>query len=115
VELFWSLIIGLLFAGAVYSILRRSLAKNLFGFIILSNAINLLIFTAGGYNRGAAPFIKDSSIDFNIITDPLPQALILTAIVIGFGVISFCIALYSLFYSQNRTDDIDKLINEEVA
>lgn len=114
-ELFWSLVIGVLFAGSIYSILRRSLAKILFGFLILSHAVNLLIFTAGGFNRGATPFITDQSIDPNLISDPLPQALILTAIVIGFGVISFCIALYSVFYASNRTDDVDKITNEEVA
>jgi multicomponent Na+:H+ antiporter subunit C len=114
-ELFWSLVIGILFAGAMYSILRRSLAKILFGFLILSHAVNLLIFTAGGFNRGATPFIIGDSVDPAAISDPLPQALILTAIVIGFGVISFCIALYSVFYSSNRTDDVDKITNEEVA
>lgn len=114
-ELFWSLVIGTLFAGSIYSILRRSLAKILLGFLILSHAVNMLIFTAGGFNRGAPPFIKGDSIDIATITDPLPQALILTAIVIGFGVLSFCIALYSLFYKTSKTDDVDKLTNEEVA
>lgn len=114
-ELFWSLVIGILFAGSIYSILRRSLAKILLGFLILSHAVNMLIFTAGGFNRGSPPFIKDQVADPTLITDPLPQALILTAIVIGFGILSFCIALYSVFYTSNRTDDVDKLLNEEIA
>lgn len=114
-ELFWSLIVGTLFGGAVYSILRRSLAKNLFGFLLLSHAVNLLIFTAGGFNRGAPPFIKDKFVDFASITDPLPQALILTAIVIGFGVISFCIALYMVFYAEQKTDDADDIILEDAV
>lgn len=116
-ELFWSLIIGVLFAGAIYNILRRSLAKCLFGFLILSHALNLLIFTAGGFKKGAPAFIAvtDKVADPSAITDPLPQALILTAIVIGFAVVAFVIALYQVFYSERKGDDVDAFIQEEIA
>lgn len=112
-ELFWSLVIGILFSGAMYNILRRSLAKILFGFLLLSHAVNLLIFTAAGFQRGAAPFIKGESISPQLVTDPLPQALILTAIVIGFAVTAFLIALYLIFYRIEPHDDVDKIIQEE--
>lgn len=114
-ELFWSLVIGVLFAASTYNILRRSLTKNLFGFLILSHAVNLLIFTSGGYQRGAVPFITKDSIDPALVTDPLPQALILTAIVIGFAVMAFVIALLQVFYASRKTDDVDDFIQEEIA
>lgn len=114
-ELFWSLVIGVLFAASIYNILRRSLTKNLFGFLLLSHAVNLLIFTSGGYKRGDVPFITGDSIDPALITDPLPQALILTAIVIGFAVIAFVIALLQVFYASRNTDDVDDFTQEEVA
>lgn len=114
-ELYWSLIIGVLFAGAIYNILRRSLAKALFGFLILSHALNLLIFTAGGFKKGAPAFIADKVADPNLISDPLPQALILTAIVIGFAVVAFVIALYQVFYSSRKGDDVDAFTHEEVV
>jgi multicomponent Na+:H+ antiporter subunit C len=77
--------------------------------------VNLLIFTSGGYKRGAVPFIKGDSIDPAAITDPLPQALILTAIVIGFAVVAFVIALLQVFYASRKTDDVDDFTREEVA
>lgn len=111
-EIFWSVIIGFLFFASVYLMLRRSLAKILLGFLLISHAANLLIFTSGGLKHGKSAFIKDTVADFSQISDPLAQALILTAIVIGFSVISFCIALYANFYATNPHDDVDTLIEE---
>jgi multicomponent Na+:H+ antiporter subunit C len=87
--------------------------RNLVGLLILSNAINLLIFTAGGTKRGFPPIIG-----LNLETlrapyaDPLPQALILTAIVIGFGVFAFFLILTLKTYETNHSDDMDTLTEE---
>lgn len=111
-EIFWSSIIGFLFAASVYLILRRSMAKILLGLLLISHAANLLIFTAGGLKYGSAPFMKSSIVNIEDISDPLTQALILTAIVIGFSVISFCIALSANFYAMSSNDDVDELLEE---
>ena len=79
-----------LFAVGVYLLLDRSLTRVLLGFLLVGNATNLLIFlTSGAF--GAAPIYGDAApID---MSDPLPQAFILTAIVITFGVSAFMLAL----------------------
>ena len=88
--------------------------RTLVGLLILSNAINLLIFVSGGVKRGAPAFIKDGeNILMGNYADPLPQALILTAIVIGFGIFSFFLVLTLKTYKVLHSDDEDK-IKEEI-
>lgn len=111
-ELFWSVIIGFLYFAAAFLIFRRSLGKILLGFLMISHASNLLIFISGGLKYGKAPFIDGDSAHIGDIADPLTQALILTAIVIGFSVISFFIALYANFYAISPSDDVDELLEE---
>jgi multicomponent Na+:H+ antiporter subunit C len=105
-----ALVIGVLYGSGIYMILRRSLVKVLFGLLLLSHAVNLLIFTVGRITKGRPAFIEGPN---NIITepfaDPVPQALILTAIVIGFGVVAFAIVLFRKTYAATNSDDIDKL------
>lgn len=105
-----AVIIGVLYGGGIYMILRRSLVRVLLGLLLLSHAVNLLIFTVGRTTKGKPAFIAEPT---NIITepfaDPVPQALILTAIVIGFGVIAFAIVLFQKVYSATNSDDIDQL------
>jgi multicomponent Na+:H+ antiporter subunit C len=83
-------IIGGLYAAGVYLLLDRSLTRVLVGFLLLGNATNLLLLSSGGY-RGLAPILGYAEPEE--MSDPLPQALILTAIVITFGVASFVLAL----------------------
>lgn len=80
--------------------------RTLIGLLILSNAINLLIFVSGGTKRGVPAFIKEgaSTLSGNY-ADPLPQALILTAIVIGFGIFSFYLVLTLKTYKALHSDD----------
>jgi multicomponent Na+:H+ antiporter subunit C len=98
-----ALLIGVLFACATYLILQRSFVKILFGFIVLSNAANLLLLSMSGPPDGrVAPIAGQSS---EPMVDPLPQALILTAIVIGFGVTAYLVMLlYRLFLDQKTTN-----------
>ncbi len=82
--------IGGLYAAGVYLLLDRSLTRVLLGFVLLGNATNLLLLSSGG-PAGLAPILGYS--DAEEINDPLPQALILTAIVITFGVCAFLLAI----------------------
>ncbi|MDR5866598.1 Na+/H+ antiporter subunit C [Halomonas koreensis] len=102
--------IGILFAAAVYMLLRRSIVKLVIGLILLSNAANLLVFVAAGLRRGAPPLVPEGlSAPAGPVADPLPQALVLTAIVIAFGVLSFAVVLVRRAWEMGRTDDLDRL------
>lgn len=103
-------VIGILFAAAIYMMLRRSIVKLVIGLIILSNAANLLIFAVSGMTRGAPPLIPEgAAVPIGIIADPLPQALILTAIVIAFGVLAFAVVLIHRAYEVVGNDDLDQM------
>lgn len=109
-EILLAIVIGVLYASAVYLLLRRSLVKLLIGLALLTHATNLLIFVASGLTRGVPPVIgPDAQRPAGAIADPLPQALILTAIVISLGVIAFALALSARVYKVTGTDDLDKL------
>nr|WP_298250747.1 Na+/H+ antiporter subunit C [uncultured Halomonas sp.] len=102
--------IGILFAAAIYMMLRRSIVKLVVGLILLSNAANLLIFATAGMLRGAPPLVPQGlSAPANMVADPLPQAMVLTAIVIAFGVLSFAVVLVRRAWEIVRTDDLDKM------
>lgn len=110
-ELILSIFIGLLYACGVYLLLRRSIVKVILGVFVLANATNLIIFLAGGIKRSGAGFIADGSekIDPATISDPLPQALILTAIVIGLGIAAYILALKYRYFEITGTHDLDQL------
>ena len=113
-ETLLAILIGGLFSSAVYMMLRRSIIKLIIGLALLSHACNLLIFTIGGAVRGKAPLIEEGQkyITTNV-ADPLPQALILTAIVIGFGVTAFTIVLIEQVYKTTGAGDTDDLKNSD--
>ena len=84
-------VMGALYACGIYLILERSLTRVLLGLMLLTNATNLLILTTGGYAGLAPLFSKDTPArEYN---DPLPQALILTSIVISFAVTAFMLGI----------------------
>jgi multicomponent Na+:H+ antiporter subunit C len=83
-------VVGGLYAAGVYLLLDRSLTRVLLGFLLLGNATNVLLLSAGGA-AGPAPILGLA--DPGEMSDPLPQALILTAIVITFGVTAFVLAM----------------------
>ncbi|WCJ57843.1 NADH-quinone oxidoreductase subunit K [Fontisphaera persica] len=98
-----AILVGVLFACGTYLILQRSFVQILFGFVILSNAANLLVLSMAGLPDGKTPPIVGEPAA--PMVDPLPQALILTAIVIGFGVIAYLVLLlYRLFLDQRTTN-----------
>lgn len=101
---------GVLFAAAIYMMLRRSIVKLVIGLMILTNATNLLIFTVAGLRRGAPPLIPaGASLPAGPVADPLPQALILTAIVISFAVLAFAVVLIHRAYAVVGTDDLSEM------
>lgn len=103
-----ALLAGALFAIAIYLMLRRSVVKLLIGLAVLSHATNLIIFAAGGLTRGVPPIVPaGETVPPPGHADPIPQALILTAIVIGFGVLAFMMALVSRAARHSGTDDSD--------
>ncbi|SMD44936.1 multicomponent Na+:H+ antiporter subunit C [Aquiflexum balticum DSM 16537] len=109
-EILLIIIIGLLHAGGLYMLLRRSMFKIIIGLILLGNGANLLIFLLGRLVKGHPPVIEDGMKMFaDLYADPLPQAVILTAIVIGFGLQSFAIILIKSVYKVLETDDLDEL------
>lgn len=105
-----AILVGVLYGAGVYMILRRSLVKVIIGLIFLGHAANLLIFTIGRVTKGNPAFIPSGTEKIvEPFADPLPQALILTAIVIGFGVQSFAIVLFKRAYQEVGTDDLDEM------
>ncbi|MCL4789873.1 MAG: NADH-quinone oxidoreductase subunit K [Verrucomicrobia bacterium] len=98
-----ALLIGALFGCATYLILQNSFVRILFGFVVLTNAANLLVLSMSGNPAGRhAPIVGSVA---GPLVDPLPQALILTAIVIGFGVTAYLVLLlYRIFLDQRTTN-----------
>lgn len=105
-EIFVSIIIGVLTMSAVYMILSKSLLRIIIGTGLLSHAAHLLVLTMGGLKTGAAPVLVDGVTEY---TDQLPQALVLTAIVISFGVTAFFLVLAYRAYQELNTDNIEEM------
>lgn len=101
---------GALYAAGLYMMLRRSIVKALIGLALLGHAANLLLFSAAGVTRGRPPLVPEGAEAVaKPVADPLPQALILTAIVISFGVLTFATALIHRTHQVTGTDDLDQL------
>jgi len=109
-ELLVIVLIGLLYGSGIYLMLRRSMVKLLIGLLLLGNGANLLIFLLGDLTKGRPPVIPpDSNIFKEVYADPIPQALILTAIVISFGLQSFAIVLLKRVFLLTGSDNLDDL------
>lgn len=113
-ELILIILIGLLYGTGVYLILRRSMVKLLLGIMLLGSGANILIFVLGGITKGKPPVIDDNAKLFQeAFADPIPQALILTAIVISFALTAFAIVLLKRVYALVDSDDLDDLNTPE--
>lgn len=109
-ELVFAVLVGALYAAGLYMLLRRCLVKLLLGLVLLGHAANLLIFASAGLNRGRPPLVPPGMTAVGgAYADPLPQALILTAIVISFGVLAFALALVYRAYQEIQVDDLDEM------
>lgn len=101
---------GLFLTAAIYLLLSRSLIRMLLGMAILGNAVNLLIFVSGRLTRIVPPLAPDGAqAPLADAANPLPQALILTAIVIGFAMFSFLLVLAYRAYQSLEADDTDQM------
>lgn len=96
--------IGLLVTAGVYLILRPRTFSVIFGLTLLSYAVNLYLLATGRVRATAAPILRDGVTGY---ADPLPQALVLTAIVIGFGMTAFLVVLALRARITLRTDHVD--------
>lgn len=101
-----AIVIGILFTIGTYLMLSNSLMQLILGTSVISHAVNLLIITMGGVKAGGPPILGGIYTSF---TDPLPQALILTAIVINFAVTAFFLVVAYRTYQITHTDDLDIL------
>ena len=107
-ETVFSALVGLFFAVGIYLILSKHIIRILLGIVIFGNAVNLLIFTSGRIMREAAPIIPSHlSLLPGPAANPLPQALILTAIVISFSFFAFILVLAYRAYQEIGVDDTD--------
>jgi len=105
-----ALTVGVLVAGSIYLMLSRNLVRFIFGLTLASNAVNLLIFSTGQVARqgSAPPLISDGKTTLgHVVANALPQALVLTAIVIGFALLTF---VFVLFY---RAGEALQTVNTE--
>ena len=104
----FSVLVGLFFAVGIYLMLSRHVVRILLGVAVFGNAVNLLIFTAGRLVREVPPIIAgDATAPVGPMANPLPQALILTAIVISFSFFAFLLVLAYRAYQEIGTDDTD--------
>ncbi len=105
-----AILVGLFIALGIYLLLSRSVIRMLIGMTIFGNGVNLLIFTAGRVTRELAPIIPPGlDAPDGPIANPLPQALILTAIVIGFSMFSFLLVLAFRAYQSLDADNTDTM------
>ncbi|CAN5268651.1 Na(+)/H(+) antiporter subunit C [soil metagenome] len=99
------ILIGGLTSCGVYLLLERNLTRMLLGLLLISNALNLLILTAGGPS-GNPPVRDRISGDSTTTADPLAQGMILTAIVITMGIAAFVLALTYRSYRLTTAEDV---------
>ena len=103
-------LVGIFFTVSIYLMLSRALIRMLLGVTILGNAVNLLIFTLGRLTREVPPIVPNGqTVPAVPFANPLPQALILTAIVIGFAMFTFLLVLGYRAYQDLDADDTDTM------
>lgn len=102
-----AVLVGVLSAVGTYLIMNRTLTRVILGLAMLGNAVNLLVLTSGS-ESGDAPIIGTSDAP----TDPVPQALVLTAIVIGLAVIAFLLAVAYRSWTIDGNDEVEDDIED---
>lgn len=107
-EIALAVLVGALFACGLHLVLQSNLLRMVFGLSILNTAVNLLIITVGRVTRGRPALIEEgASVPVEPMSNPLPQALALTAVVIGFGLLAFTLVLVLRSYPALGTLDTD--------
>ncbi len=106
-----AIVVGIVFGSGLYLVMQRNLLRFVFGLILLSGAVNVSIFVAGRLTRGLPPLIPaDATVPAEGAANALPQALILTAIVIGFGLTIFALVLLLRTYERLGTVHTDETL-----
>jgi len=109
-EAVFAVVVGIFFTAAIYLMLSRYSIRIMLGIAILGNAVNLLLFTAGRVTPEVLPIIQKGVATLDLAAaNPLPQALILTAIVISFSFLAFLLVLTYRAYQALKTDDTDEM------
>lgn len=104
------LLAGALLAIGIYMLLQRNLLRALLGLALVSNAINLLLLSLGELRSTVPPLVAEGALEpAGPTANPLPQALVLTAIVIGFGLLSFALVLARRVYDRLGSVDGDAM------
>jgi multicomponent Na+:H+ antiporter subunit C len=102
-----SVLVAALVSVGVYCLLQPNVMRIIIGLLVLSNAANLIIFVAAGLTERILPIIPEGQEFMDLqAADPVPQALILTAIVIGFGVMAYFLVLCREFYKDHANDTL---------
>jgi multicomponent Na+:H+ antiporter subunit C len=104
-ELLTALAVGALFGIAIFQVLRRNVIRSAIGLILLGAAINLFLLSTGAYQGIVAAYAEVTAQR----SDALPQALILTAIVISMGGISLVLSLLYVLSARYQTSDLDEV------
>ncbi|MCL6709603.1 Na+/H+ antiporter subunit C [Pseudomonas sp. R2.Fl] len=109
-ETLFAVLVGIFFSGAFYLMMSKRIVRVLLGVVVLGNAVNLLLFTTGRLTREVPPIIPEGADTLSpAAANPLPQALILTAIVISFSFFCFLLVLGYRAYQDLRADDTDEM------
>lgn len=109
-EALFALVVGIFFAAALYLMMSKHIIRILLGVVLLGNAVNMLIFTSGRLTPSIPPIIPGAETVLPSGTaNPLPQALILTAIVISFSFFCFLLVLTWRAYQDLGTDNTDDM------
>jgi len=112
-EAMYAIVFGVMLAVAFYLLMSRHLLRMVLGLLLLSNAVNLAIFVAGRLSSRVPPLVPEGSIGLAVSANPLPQALILTAIVISFSLVAFAVVLFERAHSALGTLDPDAMRDAE--
>ncbi len=103
-------LVGLFLAVAIYFLLSRSLIRMVIGLVVLGNGVNLLLFVAGRLTRRVPPLVPEGAYTLDPpFANPLPQALILTAIVISFALFTYLLTLTFRAYQEVDADNTDSM------
>lgn len=108
-EPFFALAFGVIISTSTYLLLSRNVLRMVLGLLLLGNGVNLSIFVAGRMGHLLPPIIPEGQATAATMANPLPQALILTAIVISFALTAFAVVLFECAYRSLGTLDTDAM------
>ncbi|OBR62333.1 Na(+)/H(+) antiporter subunit C [Paenibacillus oryzae] len=109
-EIVMTIIAGTLFTSGVYLILSKTLLRIILGLSLFTHGVHIMLMSINGLKKGAAPLLDEQAASY---TDPVPQALILTSIVISFSLTAFSLVLAYRTYREHGTDNIEKLRGQD--